>query len=274
MGTHLVRAAAAAVARLRQHTHLARDGGQRLRCRCKCWLCAAVPVPPPHTAAHSRVDAVALCRVVAARDTGAQIIAGLHFDTPAAGFALSDTPDGRIQRYVKRHPVPGLEDRYTPGRASGWLGGGRAVEICKDMDFPGTIRRDAAKGVRLMGVPAGDMGIDRWQHGIMTVMRGVEDGFAMVSPAHDGLVMIISDAQGRLLAATRTAPTGLTMAIADLPLGPGPTLYTRIGDLFPWLCAIASLMLGAGLAIRRWFPGRPASSGREGAHAAECPAEH
>ena len=148
-----------------------------------------------------------------------------------------------VERYDKRHPVPGLEDRFIPGQASGWLGHGRAMEICKDMDFPATIRPDAAKGARLMGVPAGDFGIDAWQHGRMAVMRTVEDGFAMVRPAHDGLV-IATDAQGRLVAAKEDAPTGVTMIVADLPLGPGPTFYTRIGDVFPWLCVIFSLLLG------------------------------
>jgi apolipoprotein N-acyltransferase len=182
--------------------------------------------------------------VAASRQTGVQIIAGFHSEAPPADFALSITPDGSIERYDKRHPVPGLEDRFTPGQVSGWLGRARAMEICKDMDFPGTIRPDAAKGARLMGVPAGDFGIDRWQHGRMAVMRGVEDGFAMVRPAHDGLVMA-SDAQGRLVAAKRDAPTGLTMVVADLPLGPGQTLYARIGDVFPWLCVVFSLLLGA-----------------------------
>jgi apolipoprotein N-acyltransferase len=182
--------------------------------------------------------------IAASRQTGVQIIAGFHSDTPPADFALSITPDGSVARYDKRHPVPGLEDRFTPGQVSGWLGHDRAMEICKDMDFPRTIRPDAARGTRLMGVPAGDFGIDRWQHGRMAVMRDVEDGFAMVRPAHDGLV-IASDAEGRLVAARQDAPTGPTMVIADLPLGPGPTLYTRIGDVFPWLCLIFSLVLGA-----------------------------
>ena len=190
--------------------------------------------------------------VAASRDTGVQIIAGFHSDTPPADFALSITPAGRIQRYDKRRPVPGLEDRFTPGRASGWLGDDRAMEICKDMDFPGTIRPDAAQGIRLMGVPAGDMGIDGWQHGIMAVMRGVEGGYAIVRPAHDGLAFA-SDAQGRLVAVKKTPLTGLTMIVADLPLGPGPTLYTRIGDLFPWMCVICSLVLGAALASRPWL---------------------
>jgi apolipoprotein N-acyltransferase len=192
--------------------------------------------------------------VAASRETGAQIVAGFHSEAPAADFALSISPDGRMQRYDKRHRVPGLEDRFTPGQTSGWLGDGRAVEICKDMDFPDTIRRDAAKRIRLAAVPAGDMGIDGWQHGIMSVMRGVENGFAMVRAAHDGLVFA-SDAQGRLVAVRKDAPAGPTMVIADLPLGPGPTLYTRIGNVFPWMCVIFSLALGAGLSSWRRLRG-------------------
>lgn len=188
-------------------------------------------------------SAVVAPLVAASRDTGAQIIAGFHSDAPPADFALSITADGRIQRYDKRHRVPGLEDRFTPGHASGWLGASRAVEICKDMDFPGTIRLDATHGIRLLGVPAGDFGIDGWQHGRMAVLRAVENGFAMLRAANDGLV-IASDAQGRLVAVKKDAPTGLTMVVADLPLGPGPTLYTRIGNLFPWACALATLLLG------------------------------
>lgn len=194
--------------------------------------------------------------VAASRETGVQIVAGFHSDTPPADFALAISPDGGIQRYDKRHPVPGLEDRFVRGHASGWLGDGRAMEICKDMDFLDTVRTDGAGGVRLMAVPAGDMGIDGWQHGIMSVMRGVENGFAVVRPAHDGLVFA-SDAQGRLAAVKKDAPTGLTMVVADLPLGPGPTLYTRIGNVFPWICVIFSLAVGAGAMLRRSGASRP-----------------
>jgi len=67
-----------------------------------------------------------------------------------------------------------------------------------------------------------------------------------VRAAHDGLVFA-SDPQGRLVALKKDAPTGLTMIVADLPLGSGPTLYTRIGNAFPWLCGIFALALGVGL---------------------------
>ncbi len=134
--------------------------------------------------------------VAAARTAGMQIIAGYYQRSPPADFALAIDPDRPIQRYDKRHRVPVLEDRFQAGLASGWLGGGRAMEICKDLDFPRTIRADAAKGVRLMGVPAGDFGADAWLHARIAVMRGVENGFALVRAANEGLVTV-SDAEGR-----------------------------------------------------------------------------
>lgn len=189
-------------------------------------------------------DAIVAPLVDVSRQTGVQIIAGFHADKPAADFALAMTPDGALQRYDKRHPVPGLEGRYEPGHTSGWLKGNRAMEICMDMDFPATIRGDAEKGVRLMGVPGGDFGIDGWLHGRQAVMRGVENGFAMVRPAHNGMVLV-SDAQGRLIAAKKDAPGGVTVVIANVALGPGLTLYTRIGNLFGWLCVGATVTLAA-----------------------------
>ncbi|HEY6457624.1 MAG TPA: nitrilase-related carbon-nitrogen hydrolase [Steroidobacteraceae bacterium] len=99
---------------------------------------------------------------------GAQIIAGVNQCQPSGDLAMAIRPDGTVQRYDKLHLVPILEDRFMPGHDSGGLGGGLAMVICKDMDFPRTIRPLAAKGVRLMGVPAGDFGT----HGSAMCSRG------------------------------------------------------------------------------------------------------
>ena len=182
--------------------------------------------------------------VAVSKHTGTQIIAGIYQSKSTADLALSILPDGTVQQYDKRHLVPVLEDMFTPGHATGWLGRGRAMQICKDLDFPATVRADAEMGARLMGVPAGDFGTDAWLHGRMAIMRGVENGFALVRAANEGLVTA-SDAQGRLIASKMDMPTGLTMVVADLPLGPGPTLYTRTGDIFPWLCVALLIAIGA-----------------------------
>lgn len=202
-----------------------------------------VVTPEGGVSATARLRSAILAPLVAvSKQTGTQLIVGVSQTRPAGDLAYSILPDGAVQQYSKRHLVPILEDMFTPGHGSGWLGDGRAMEICKDMDFPNTIRRDAARGVRLMGVPAGDFGKDAWLHARMAVVRGVEDGFALVRAANDGLVTA-SDAEGRIVASKMDLPAGLTMIIVDLPLGPGTTLYARIGDVFGWFCAALALLI-------------------------------
>jgi apolipoprotein N-acyltransferase len=180
---------------------------------------------------------------LAAKQTGAEIVAGVLARAPWGDTAVAFEPDGRASVYAKRHLLMPIEFRFAPGAAPGLLGGGRAMAICKDMDFPGTIRQDARNGLRMMAVPAWDFGADGWIHGRMAVMRGVENGFAIVRAASLGLLSA-SDAEGRLIAEKPVDPDHMDWILADLPPGPGPTLYTRIGDVFSWACLALTLLLG------------------------------
>jgi apolipoprotein N-acyltransferase len=190
------------------------------------------------------------------------VVAGTSTPVPVQNRAFALLPDGAMETYAKRHPLLPFETE-VPGREPGFLGGGYATEICKDMDFPRSVRGTAAHGVRLMIVPADDFSRDGWIHARMAIMRGVENGFAVLRSAFDGLETI-SDAQGRILARASTTRAGMVAIVADVPLGPGPTPYTRIGDVLPWLCAALSALL-----CRRIFAGRKtAAPARGGATAA------
>jgi apolipoprotein N-acyltransferase len=195
-------------------------------------------------------DAILAPLLAASQETGVQIIAGVYESDPPADLALSIAPDAPPHPYAKRHLIPLLEAQFTPGRDGGVLTQGRAMEICKDMDFPGTIRRDAAHGVQLMGVPAGDFVRDGWLHARIAIVRGIENGFAEVRAANDGL-LTVTDAQGRIVARKTAAPAGTTLVVARVAPGPGPTLYTRIGDVFPWLCAVLTGLLALFAHVRR-----------------------
>jgi apolipoprotein N-acyltransferase len=179
----------------------------------------------------------------AARDSNATIVAGVVLVKPWRNTAFSFLPDGTQKSYDKRHLLPPGENKFTPGPGPGPLGNGRSVAICKDLDFPRTLRGDAQEGIRLMAVPANDFVKDGWIHARMAVMRGVENGFAVVRSAFNG-VQTVSDARGRVLARTSTVQAGMVRLSADVPLGPGPTLYTRIGDVFAWGCVLAACLLG------------------------------
>jgi apolipoprotein N-acyltransferase len=184
-----------------------------------------------------------------ARQNKVTIVAGLVMVKPWRNTAVSLLPDGSQRSYDKRHLLPPAEDKYKPGTGPGLIGDARAVAICKDLDFPSTLRADAQNGIRLMAVPANDFVRDGWIHARMAVMRGVENGFAVARSAFLG-VETASDAQGRMLARASTMQAGMTRLSADVPLGPSPTLYTRIGDVFAWFCVALSLVLCAALLKR------------------------
>jgi apolipoprotein N-acyltransferase len=192
----------------------------------------------------------------AARDTGATIVAGVLWVKPWRNTAIAFQPDGGRRVYDKRHLLSPFEDKFTPGRSPGLLGRSRAVAICKDLDFPRTLRADAVAGgaegdIRILAVPASDFVADGWIHARMAVMRGVENGFAVVRSAFKGLETV-SDAQGRILARADTNAPGIARLRAAVPPGPGATLYTRIGDLFAWLCVAAALaVVAAAFRVRK-----------------------
>lgn len=84
---------------------------------------------------------------------------------------------------------------------------------------------------------------DAWMEGRNTLMRGVENGYAVVRVAREGY-MTVSDAYGRILAEKKSAPLPGSALLARVPVaGRVPTLYNRIGDLFGWICVAAGAVL-------------------------------
>lgn len=167
------------------------------------------------------------------------------------------SPDGRMTgEYDKHYFVRGFEagfergdDIYTTDAPWGKTG----VAICKDLDYPPFIRTYGERGTTLMLVPAWDwVGPNADEHERMALVRGVENGFAMARSAKEGFVSA-HDAYGRGLAMSSTFVADPAMVIADVPTGPGPTMYTRFGDWFGWLCVAASALI----LVMTLLPSRP-----------------
>jgi apolipoprotein N-acyltransferase len=181
------------------------------------------------------------------RQTGARITVGFEErGGEPHNIALTLMPDGSVATYLKRHMVPGVE-LLAPGREPGLLGNRMAVVICKDMDFQRTIRADAQNAIGLLLVPAWDFGADGWAHARMAILRGVENAFAIARAPRQG-VLTITDAFGRILTRAPSDRHGLVTLVADVPFGPGNTLYNRIGDVFGWV-ALGLFLLFALAAI-------------------------
>ncbi len=203
----------------------------------------------------------------AARENQVTLIAGFRrWDNgKIRNVAEVYSPEGEWSHtYFKRRLVPGLEDMIAPGEISLTVGNRLGIAICKDLDFAGLGREYSSQGTGLMLVPAWDFDKDGWLHASMAIVRGVEGGYSIARSAREGL-LTVSDPQGRLIAEPVASASAEAMLVASVPVGKGRTLYSRIGDVFGWMCvAIAvSLFLRAALGSRGRLSSRMvASSGK------------
>jgi apolipoprotein N-acyltransferase len=102
------------------------------------------------------------------------------------------------------------------------------------MDFTPLSREYGRKGVGLMLVPGWDFNMDRWWHGHIAVMRGVEDGFSVVRAAKNGY-LTVSDDRGRILAETRSDSAAFVTLLSAVPAAHNRTVYLFLGDWFAWV---------------------------------------
>jgi apolipoprotein N-acyltransferase len=118
-----------------------------------------------------------------------------------------------------------------------------ALAICKDMHFAAFARAYGARGVGAVLVPAWDFQRDAWWAQHATVVRGIENGFAVVRASREGMLSV-SDAHGRIVAERRSAAMPGVTLLATLPLGqPLATPYSRTGDLLGWACVLATVLI-------------------------------
>jgi apolipoprotein N-acyltransferase len=140
--------------------------------------------------------------------------------------------------YEKHHMLPPYESQFVVGTALTSLhqpSGNWGVTICKDMDFPALSRQYAKEGTALLLVPAWDFDSDGWLHSRMAILRGVEAGFSIARAPRHG-ILTITDDRGRVLAERSTNAAPFATLVAEIPVVHHPTLYSKCGDWFAWLC--------------------------------------
>ena len=192
---------------------------------------------------------------LAARNARVTLVAGLNERPPAGplrNLAVVFSPEGEIlAEYSKQHLLPGPESGYERGSRDTRIGR-LGVAICKDMDFPDLGRRQSRAGAGLLLVPAWDFVKDARLHGHMAILRGIEGGYAIARTAQEGL-MTVTDAHGRIVAERASFDRPEVLLVADVGLGPGRTIYSRMGDAFGWVAVALGtvLLLAAGLRGRR-----------------------
>jgi apolipoprotein N-acyltransferase len=171
-------------------------------------------------------------------------------------FILLDPQGDVLFETWKAIPVPGPEaamQATSDGRIEivdspyGRLG----AAVCFDMDFPGHLKQAGRRGADIMLVPSNDWReIDPW-HSHMARFRAVEQGFNMVRHVSNGFSMA-TDYQGRILATMDHYTTDRRDMVAIVPTRGVRTIYSRIGDLFAWICIGGCVVM---VGISRWRPG-------------------
>ncbi|TCO62372.1 nitrilase-related carbon-nitrogen hydrolase [Actinocrispum wychmicini] len=190
---------------------------------------------------------------------GRTVVVGVAYDDGRNKFNYAVTAD---QVYLKQHDSvsPRGHDLVFPDARTG-------VVICADVNFPAPTRDYANAGTEILAIPASDEDTNGWQHSRTALIRGVENGQAVVWSDRTGESMI-SDGWGRVVASAHTGGNGpFTTLVADVPIGPGATAYTSLGDWFAWLClalAVAGLVVKPRRAPLEIPPLRQAESAARG----------
>ena len=182
------------------------------------------------------------------------------------------TPDGEISDnlYHKRHLVPfgeyvpmrelimtlipplaelsALEDDLSPGTETalfetewGKLGG----LICFDSIYEELTRASVKDGANLMLLPSNDSwwfstSVETYQNETQAMLRAIESGRYLVRTGNTGISSIITE-HGEHKA--WLAPETNGMAVSEVEMCTHITLYTRIGNLFVYLCMAFVLLL-------------------------------
>ena len=146
--------------------------------------------------------------------------------------------------YIKNNPAPpepiikGDGSIPTIQTSFGLL----APAICADADYQDFIRQAGRKKVDIMFIPANDWAEITPLHSQMAITRAIENGFALVHPAGQGL-SVVADNRGRILSSMDYFKTDKQILLAAVPIHRDATFYALAGDYFPMLAMLGLLSI-------------------------------
>jgi apolipoprotein N-acyltransferase len=180
--------------------------------------------------------------------------------TPALPYVQNQTilidPSGQVDwTYDKTYPVFGGEN-FIVIAGTGELPvvdtpyGRLSTAICNDLHFPALLRQASQKKADILIAPFNDDPVIDTQDPAEAAYRTIENGFSLIRAAGRGTSMI-SDPEGRLLASQDYFTTDSHVLLVTLPVRSEKTIYSRVGDLFVYLCVAGLVILTAWAFILR-----------------------
>jgi apolipoprotein N-acyltransferase len=156
--------------------------------------------------------------------------------------ALVDPDRNLMGRYSKIHLFGSEREAHRPGASLTVVPGplGRSgLAICYDTMYTDVVRGLVRRGAQIVYLPNEDPTSSRGAlqafHAAATVFRAAENGMPIVRSEWRGYSMII-DGRGRVIRNAVLETPSVVVGDVILPRYPG-TLYSRLGDFFPLLCA-------------------------------------
>ena len=124
-----------------------------------------------------------------------------------------------------------------------------ATAICFDLDFPQLVRQTGRAGADIVLAPSSDWRAIDPIHTRMATFRAIENGAAVLRQTKRGLSIAVDHA-GRVLAEVDYFRSEDHVMVAVVPTRGVTTIYSKVGDVFAWLCLVALTAL-LGVAVRR-----------------------
>jgi len=182
-----------------------------------------------------------------ARQTGMWLVVGYYNVSAEANRLFFMSPGGRIvHEYTKTHLTP-----FEPGHPG--TGDLKSVDvdgirigamICQDDNFSGLTRRCGRAGAKLVLCPTADWWTIKDAHLQAVRARAIEGRCAIARGAACGISAIISP-HGRFLARRDHYKDGPGFIVADIPVYPGVTFFSRFGHTPALFAAMITLLYGA-----------------------------
>jgi apolipoprotein N-acyltransferase len=150
-----------------------------------------------------------------------------------------------VWEYKKSKLAPGPETEATNAGDSklpyvdtkyGRLG----TAICFDMEFPRLINQAGRKQIDIFIVPGCDWKGITPIHTKMAKLEAIQNSFNLVRITSPGL-SVAYNYNGEVIAKKDTYHTSDKIMYADVPVFAPDTLYSRAGNIFIWICILASI---------------------------------
>jgi apolipoprotein N-acyltransferase len=186
-----------------------------------------------------------------------EISLGVLTRTPSWPFirnqAILIDPTGTVVwTYDKTHPVFGVDSLTTiagPGvvPVADTPFGRLSTVICNDVGYPELVRQAGQNHADILFAPTHDLIPYAEEDVAEARFRAIENGFSLVRPTTNG-PSLITDPAGRIVASQDYFTTDSGIMLGRVPSHGVTTVYSRIGDVVAYLCALGLISL-AGRAV-------------------------